>query len=483
LVVCYILLGNITMKSDPQKSSRFIIEKVLIGLICLLPFLCLFIVTKTYFSNVYLLEWMLRNKYIYIWLIAVVVSVFDPKWGIAISYGDILCIIYGELKGNWIREKNMLLATPDMDAEQLYHLYFHPGFYIWLHAFISLLLLFAVVRILLLINRKINRSNHMKKALFVGLTKYPGCELRFCDNDATSMKDLLEVNGKGEPNFDCKIIIDKCSKAELMQSIDDLFSGKGDVALLYFSGHGTDYNGGYLVTTDAKAHDYGVSMSEVMRMANASKITNRVIILDCCFSGKFGQSGTTSSTESQLEEGVTIMTASQNDEYALENTDAEHGEFTNLLLQGLKGGAADISGRITPAGLYSYVDQSLGPWEQRPVFKTNISTFLPLREIEPRVPRETLRKLSKYFDSPTMLFPLDPSYEDTNNPEIEHKCIKPYSNEKNVLVFKELQMYASVGLVEPVDTDYMYFAAMESKSCKLTALGAHYWKLSKDRRF
>ena len=323
----------------------------------------------------------------------------------------------------------------------------------------------------------------MKKALFVGLTKYPGYELTFCDNDATSMKELLETNGNGDPNFEAKIITDECSKAELMKAVEELFSGKAEVALLYFSGHGTDYNGGYLVTTDAADHDYGVPMSEVMRMANSSSIVNRVIILDCCFSGKFGQSGTTASADSILGEGVTIMAASRDDEYAIESAAVGHGEFTNLLIQGLKGGAADVSGRITPAGLYSYVDQSLGAWEQRPVFKTNISTFLPLREIEPRVPRTTLRRLSKYFDSPTSIFPLDPSFEDTNDPQVEHKCIEPYADEKNVEVFKELQMFSNVGLVEPVDTEYMYFAAMDSKACKLTALGAHYWKLSKDKRF
>jgi len=46
-----------------------------------------------------------------------------------------------------------------------------------------------------------------------------------------------------------------------------------------------------------------------------------------------------------------------------------------------------------------------------------------------------------------------------------------------------LQLYESVGLVEPVDAEHMYFAAMNSKSCKLTALGLHYWKLAKDKRF
>lgn len=77
------------------------------------------------------------------------------------------------------------------------------------------------------------------------------------------------------------------------------------------------------------------------------------------------------------------MAASQKDEVSKESVDLGHGVFTSLLIQGLKGGAADISGKITPAGLYSYVDQSLGAWEQRLVFKTNISAFLPLRETSP----------------------------------------------------------------------------------------------------
>ena len=41
---------------------------------------------------------------------------------------------------------------------------------------------------------------------------------------------------------------------------------------------------------------------------------------------------------------------------------------------------------------------------------------------------------------------------------------------KNVGKFKELQLYESVGLIEPVGEEHMYFAAMNSKSCRLTPL-------------
>ena len=55
---------------------------------------------------------------------------------------------------------------------------------------------------------------------------------------------------------------------------------------------------------------------------------------------------------------------------------AQHGVFTGLLLQALHGGAANILGKITPGSLYAFVDNALDAWEQRPVFKTNVSQFI-----------------------------------------------------------------------------------------------------------
>ncbi|MBC1324143.1 caspase family protein [Listeria welshimeri] len=321
----------------------------------------------------------------------------------------------------------------------------------------------------------------MRKALVVGIDNYSQSPLNGCVNDAISVAELLETNGNGSPNFDVKREFDIANKAELLDSIANLFEGTSDIALLYFSGHGSELGAGFLVTPDYKGRDLGVPMTEVLRLANLSSSKNKIIILDCCFSGKLGEIGISDSTESFLGEGVTIMTASSRDQVAIEQDG--HGIFTNLLLQGLKGSAADISGNITPASLYSFIDQSLGAWEPRPIFKTNISRFLPIRNIEPRVPQSILRKLCEYFPNKSDEYRLDPSYEFTNNPQQEHVVTEPYSNEINIDKFKELQLYESVGLIEPVDAEHMYFAAMENKSCKLTALGLHYWRLSKDRRF
>lgn len=322
----------------------------------------------------------------------------------------------------------------------------------------------------------------MKKALVVGLNSYPGCPLEWCDNDANSIADLLESNSDGSPNFEVRSIIDECDNRTLSQAIEKVFADEADIALFYFSGHGSDLDQGYLCTSDFNDENPGIKMTDVITLANQSRCKKKVIILDCCFSAKMGEFSL-ANNESVLGEGVTIMSASQTWQASEENNIIQHGLFTELLIQGLKGGAADIRGNITPASLYAYVDQSLGGWKQRPVFKTNISRFLSLRNVQPRVPVSTLRKIGSYFKSPTDQYDLDPSYEFTNTQGNKIEPIEPYANDDNVAIFKDLQLFESVGLVEPVDAEHMYFAAMASKSCKLTALGLHYWRLSKDHRF
>jgi uncharacterized caspase-like protein len=321
----------------------------------------------------------------------------------------------------------------------------------------------------------------MKKALVVGINNYPKSPLSGCINDATAVATVLEKNGDGSRNFDVKLKTDVPTKAELRRLIIELFNGDSDIALFYFSGHGCiNKFGGYIVTPDYERNDEGVSMDEILIAANNSDAKNKVIILDNCYSGAFGSPKITGGQSAYIEKGVSILTASKDDEYSMEVNG--HGVFTNLLLDALQGGAADLNGNITPGSVYAYIDQALGSWEQRPVFKTNISKFISLRTVVPQVPIEVLRKLTEYFPTPTDPYPLDPSYEDTNTPHTEYKAVEPYANPANVTKFKDLQKLQSVGLVVPVDEPFMYFAAMNSKDCKLTSLGCHYWRLVKKNR-
>lgn len=320
----------------------------------------------------------------------------------------------------------------------------------------------------------------MKKALVVGINDYPKSPLHGCINDAESIGEILGYNEDGSRNFGAKIETNVTSKSQLKGYIQDCFSGDSEIALFYYSGHGyIDSLGGYIVTPDYCKNDMGVSMQDILSIVNKSKCSNKVVILDCCNSGDMGNSNTTSQSATTIENGVTILTACRFDESAIESSG--HGVFTSLLLEALSGGAADVTGHITPGGIYAYIDKALGPWDQRPVFKTNVTLFSSLRKVKSQVSMEILRKIPTYFKESNSEFNLDPSFEPTNNLTVKHDIIEPYTKGCNAEVFSDLQKLEGVGLVEPCDEEHMYFAAMHSKSCKLTAVGQQYWKLAKNR--
>lgn len=319
----------------------------------------------------------------------------------------------------------------------------------------------------------------MRKALVIGIDQYPDCQLDCCSNDANAIADCLARNGDGSVNFSVKKHLDVADKGTLKGYITECFAGDADVALFYFSGHGyIDAIGGYIVTPDYCQNDMGVSMQDILTIVNSSRCKNKVVILDCCHAGFMGNIVTTGQQTAAIGDGVTIMTASKSDESAEEIND--HGVFTSLLLEALNGGASDITGHITLGGIYAYIDKALGAWYQRPVFKTNVTRFSPIRNVKPQIDVTVLRNLTKYFAAPDTELPLDPSFESTNAIDVDHQVIEPYANDTNVKIFSDLQKLEGVGLVVPCCEEHMYFAAMKSKSCKLTSIGQHYWRLIKE---
>lgn len=323
----------------------------------------------------------------------------------------------------------------------------------------------------------------MRAALIVGINYYEsGSHLFGCVNDAYSVKSILERNDGGTINFDCKIITgtglnDIVSRANLKDNIEELFKKDIDVALFYFAGHGhIESSGGYIMASDSKRGDEGVSLSEIINYANCSPAKNKIIILDSCHSGIAG-SDISSPQMANINEGVTVLTASTKDQYASEENG--RGIFTTLLVDALSGSAANLIGEVTPGSIYAHIDKSLGGWEQRPVFKTNVKQFVSLRNVAPPIELDDLRLIAEYFPDPGYEFKLDPTYE----PEMKGRDKDmPEPIEEHTEIFAILQKYNRLNLLVPVDAKHMWNAAMESKSCKLTALGEHYRSLAKKNR-
>lgn len=315
----------------------------------------------------------------------------------------------------------------------------------------------------------------MRRALLVGIDHYPTAPLAGCVNDAYAMAELLECHADGSPNFDVQLITsdkDSITRASLRESIDHLFRhDKADVALLYFSGHGTETNlDGYLVTPDAATYEEGVGLTEVLTMANNSKAHEVVLILDSCMSGALGQVPASGSNQASMREGVSILTASRPGQVSIES--GGRGVFTELVCGALDGGAADVLGHVTAASIYAYVEQALGPWDQRPLLKAHVATLTPLRKATPPVEVETLRQLTVWFPAADSVFPLDPSFEHTVDPQ----------HEEHQDIFRRLQKMSRSRLVEAVGHEFMYDAAMNSTGCRLTPLGIQYWRMVAAKR-
>ncbi|AKX34659.1 peptidase [Spiroplasma litorale] len=318
----------------------------------------------------------------------------------------------------------------------------------------------------------------MRKALIVGINDYKHVNpLKECINDAKKIAELLKKNFDNSRNFDVELITNsnELTVSKLSDKINELFAGDSDVALFYFSGHGfIDYNSdkSYLCTYETDENNHGLEMGVVENIISKSNAKNKIVFLDCCYSGMMGNTRNENgiAKSSILYDNTTYLTASKKDETSVETK--EGGIFTNLLVEALSGSASDILGVITPASIYSYIDKSLGAWDQRPIFKTSSSKFIDIRKVNPQIDIKIIRNLVKYFEKPSSKYSLNPSFEETRQ---EHK-------KENVIIFKELQKLVSVGLVKPDDEEYMYYAAINSKSCSLTMLGKNYWKWVNETR-
>ena len=326
----------------------------------------------------------------------------------------------------------------------------------------------------------------MKKALIVGIDYYQNVPSLFgCVNDSNSVKSVLARDGDKEKkkNFDINHRIASCTdnsitRSKLKDSIVNLFEGDSAIALFYFAGHGYIENGGgYLVTSECYRGDDGLSLDEVLNIANNSRAKNKIIVLDSCHSGIAGNTSH-SGDKALLSEGVTILTASSATQYAKEEDGK--GVFTSLFVDALNGGASNLVGDISPASIYAHIDQSLGSWEQRPIFKTNINKFVSLRKVQAPIPLEDLLEITALFEEADSKILLDPSFE----PKRDNTNLKdlPEPIKENVEIFRILQKYNRINLVVPINEEHMYYVAMNSKSCELTSLGKHYWNLVKKDR-
>lgn len=102
---------------------------------------------------------------------------------------------------------------------------------------------------------------------------------------------------------------------------------------------------------------------------------SRVLLLDCCFSGRFGEGFASKATTDPLKQvsgrGYVVLTAADEFSVAYEEQTAARSVFTDVIVEGLRTGKADCDadGLISTADLFSYVaPQVQGRVTQKPQY-------------------------------------------------------------------------------------------------------------------
>ncbi len=316
-----------------------------------------------------------------------------------------------------------------------------------------------------------------KRALIVGIDRYDRMpRLTGCVSDARALARLLERHASGDSNYACHLLTGSgaqpVTRAALRAAWHGLFDGFAGHILFHFSGHGTPTRtGGVLVTQDGTPDEPGLFMDELLTLACRSQAKSILLLLDCCHAGLAGDPGLLQPAGAQgqalLREGVTVLAGAGSAQTAREA--AGRGVFSSLVQEALAGGAADVRGRVSAAGIYAYVEQALGAWEQRPLYKSYADHLPPVRLCAPAVPDAVLRRLPRLFTSASSRLALAPSFEFT------HPSAKP----AHVALFNKFKLLRNANLLTTRGGKDLFFIALESGWVQLTALGRFYWHLAR----
>jgi uncharacterized caspase-like protein len=216
--------------------------------------------------------------------------------------------------------------------------------------------------------------------LTIAIDKYRDgdLQLKYSRADADGVADLLNSKGKGLFGSITRHTLSDSDVTK--EKLDETFAAIGkkirreDMFILFVAGHGITYakDGAFYFlpvnfryTQDEDIPQTGVSMNDFKRYLANIQASKSLLLLDTCNSGSFADA---IATRGILEKtainklaravGRHTLVASSKSQVALEGYEG-HGAFSWILLDGMKGKAANQKGQITVNSLVSYVELAL----------------------------------------------------------------------------------------------------------------------------
>ena len=224
-----------------------------------------------------------------------------------------------------------------------------------------------------------------EKALVIGISDYPPPirKLSAVANDVREMARLLGSDQGQFPAQNVRSLADEeATHKAILDVIEATFSGvkADDSVFAYLAGHGEVVGGEYyFIAHDTTAQGIatnGVPLKKIKEAFDSSPSQRAFLWLDFCHSGgiiprDFGTEPDDREVISRVLEvvqgqGKLIIAACAPSQSAWESAAVGHGLFTDALLRGLKGEAAN-KGEVTVNSLYDYNDRQMGSERQRPM--------------------------------------------------------------------------------------------------------------------
>ncbi|MGO9171924.1 MAG: caspase domain-containing protein [Rhodomicrobium sp.] len=213
--------------------------------------------------------------------------------------------------------------------------------------------------------------------LAIGVDKYPklaqacgsaaaGCDLKYAGSDATAFADIMTSKvGPQKPKVVRRVLVnggrseDEPTHANIMDALSMLSRAEpNDTVVVYITGHGINEGPNYrFVPTDAVFADGVLRPSTiipwyVIQEAIESAKGRRILFVDTSHSGAAYNERLGNEAYSA---NILAYTSARWDQLSLESDDFKHGLFTQALIEGLSGAAANKDGLVDTFGLYDYL--------------------------------------------------------------------------------------------------------------------------------
>jgi DivIVA domain-containing protein len=198
------------------------------------------------------------------------------------------------------------------------------------------------------------------RALLIGTAEYEHLpKVPASRNNLPALANALE-RYTGLPREHCTQLLDASDLATVGREVETATKGATDLLLIYYSGHGLVASDGLLYLTLPRTSQQDVTWSGVPfkllhHAMQVSRARTKVLILDCCFSGRAAQllSGEESNILGQITaNGTYTLTSSPANEPSLATDGNGHTAFTGALLGLLDNGISSAGVLLTLKDLY-----------------------------------------------------------------------------------------------------------------------------------